>query len=633
MTGRRRTRQRKAALLALGVLFALLLAVTLLTRESPPEERSVRPLFSIDAISQLRLEAPAAPTIELQRDAERWLLVEPVQARADRAAVTALLEVLRSAVGRPFGSADEDELARFGLQRDAGLLVTVRDEAGREEQLLLGNVVPLDVGYVYALEPGSGLVYRVYREIRTLLEQHPDALRDRTLVEFDPAGVERLTIEPASQYAAGTAMRRTAEPVELVRSGHWWELVRPVELPADDAAVVGLLQEIAALRIAAFLDTGDSAQPLPDAAADPVLFRLNATLEDGSVHRLDLGPALEDGRYRLVRSGKTDSWVVVPAHATEGWPPAREQLVNRAPLRFRVEDIVRASVTRAGGSLELTLSEDQWQIIERPTVEAATAEARDTDAQARPAATAAVRHALTRIAALRVDDVTTAELPPAALALTPGAGLVAEPRVTVALLESDGTEHQLELIEEPDTGLYYGRSSFRPMPFVTDAQALSGLPLSADALADRRLLAFDSNRVAAVEIQTAEATIRLERRDGQWQVEAPRRARADQPRAWGVVFALESALFRRRVTDSGGVDQLRREGSGAVTVTLRDSGRTVLGTIVLAEGDASAHGDAAIVDGGEYVLAATSARPGIVTVDAELLQRIPTRVEDLEFRR
>lgn len=581
----------------------------------------MRPLFSIDAISEVRIEPPAAPAIELQLDAERWLLVEPVHARADRATVSALLEVLRSAVGRPFGSADDDELARYGLHRDAGLRVTVSDGAGREEQLLLGNVVPLDVGYVYALEPRSGAVYRVYREIRTLLEQHPDALRDRSLVDFDPQRAERLSIvrtgKDAPDQSVEAVAEGAAEPIELVRSGQWWELLSPVEAPADAAVIHGLLEAIASLRIATFYDTPASGRSLEDQTDVSARTTVRITMDDGAAHQLELGPVLEDGRHRVVRSGDTESWFGVSAQLTRGWPLTREQLINRAPLRFRVDEIVRVSVTRAEGSFELTRTDDQWLITERTAT-----------AEARPAVSAAVRHALSRIMALRVDDLTSGVVPLAAQTWTPGVDPAVESYVAVELEESDGTLHQLELVGESDTELFLGRSSFRAMPFIIEPQALSGLPLSSAALADRRLLPFDANRVAAVEIQTADTTVRLERRDGQWQIESPRRARADQPKAWGVVFALESAQYRQRVSASGGIEELRRDGFGAVTVTLRDSGRGILGTVVLAEGDASI-----VDDRDEYILAATSARPGIVTADAELLRRIPTRIEDLEFSR
>ena len=108
--------------LLLAALAAGLAAIAILRPgQEAPEETP--PLTAIDkaAVKEIRIERPGRPAIKLERMDGGWRLVQPFAARADGYRVDGLLAVAAAESLRRL-PADEDKLARYGLDKPAATL-------------------------------------------------------------------------------------------------------------------------------------------------------------------------------------------------------------------------------------------------------------------------------------------------------------------------------------------------------------------------------------------------------------------------------------------------------------------------------------------------------------------------------
>lgn len=603
-----RSRKRFRAVIVLLVVFVLLLGVFFQTKPSDDdEEKSSRALLSTSAedIQEIIISAAGRETIRLKRDGETWALVEPIEAKADEAAVTAITDVTDSVIGVPVSEDTPEDLASHGLNSDSSLTFALVDAEGQREEVVLGNTIPLDVGYVYTLDGDSEGLFKVYKDFKEIVDQTVYDVRSKSITDVDPDTVATIEIE----HASGRTLLR--------RSGDWWRIEAPEEQPADMNAVSELLSTLASLEAVDFptevpepksASSGENGVPaqtvrLTDADGNSTSINLETTYGDGLV-------AVTTDADEYVRG--------VPADSLFGAPFSQSALVAQTALRFIPERIVEVTVERDGEAFELQREDGEWWVV-RPDRQ----RARD----------GTVSYALQRLSRVEVSDVRETEREG-----VDGINPVEEGNIHVALFEEDGTAHQMWLLTgDAESGTQssvnaadatpvetpLGVSTFRDGLFEVERSALGDLPVSAQSVVDRRLLSFSARDVGRLEIRTSETTLRLEKRDGDWFVTKPERTRADQSSVWGAVFALEKAQYTDVLEDDGDPEQVRREHANSITVELWNEDGDSIGTI---------SGAAQSGDEGTAKMA-TSAREGVYAVSDAVVKQIPRRVEDVEFRR
>ena len=136
---------------------------------------------------------------------------------------------------------------------------------------------------------------------------------------------------------------------------------------------------------------------------------------------------------------------------------------------------------------------------------------------------------------------------------------------------------------------------------------------------DKKVLAFERPQVQAIELdnlENAEGTIRLERRDEEWFMEAPLEERANQGKVTGLLSTVEFAEAQEFVDDHP--QELESYGLVPARATLRILLDDAQGwkTLELGEGR------------GEYFLAHNSDWPFVFTVNPELPDRLRQTVWD-----
>ena len=212
----------------------------------------VRTLISSasEQISGLDLHKPEAPFIRLVRNASGWRLSSPVEAPADEAVVSSLVEGLVGAriVGFVMPSAayatgmgdkpvlTQSTIAPYGLAAEAGLSVSVKSDSGTPEQIVFGSSAGTNL--VYALVQNGTAVVTMPSSVADLFRTREAALRDTRVFPF--GADERVKSVSITAGRLVYVLAREANGV--------WRLEAPVAAPADPAAAAALMDVVLRIR-------------------------------------------------------------------------------------------------------------------------------------------------------------------------------------------------------------------------------------------------------------------------------------------------------------------------------------------------------------------------------------------------
>lgn len=212
----------------------------------------VRTLISSvrEQISGLDLHKPEAPFIRLVRNASGWRLSSPVEAPADEAVVSSLVDGLVGAriVGFVIPSAahvssaggqtvlTQSALAPYGLAAEAGLSVSVKADSGMSEQIVFGSSAGTNL--VYALVQNGTAVVTMPSSVADLFRTREAALRDSRVFPF--GADERVRSVSITAGRLVYVLARGANGV--------WRLEAPVAAPADPAAAAALMDVVLRIR-------------------------------------------------------------------------------------------------------------------------------------------------------------------------------------------------------------------------------------------------------------------------------------------------------------------------------------------------------------------------------------------------
>lgn len=339
-------------------------------------------MLGIEAESVRALELPLADggRARLTRDpAGAWRLEAPIEFPADDAAAGAIVKALADLVADAVIEAPPEDLAPFGLDETRQSVRIFLDGPDAME-LWLGSGTPFGNARYAAIESDLSRIYTVERARTGPLAPELGSLRERSLAEFDPAGVSRVAISSPDGLVFRAARADSGAKPE-------WLLVEPHEGAADGRRIRRLLRDLASARATAFVDDPDAARDYGLAPAErrieletgaggtvvlelgredgelfarsserPALLRVDGRffrdvpgelfayrdkqvleIEDGRVHRIELEFPRDARRYRFVRDENR-------------WTP--EQALARSVESLRVDDVVYALRDLEATSLE-----------------------------------------------------------------------------------------------------------------------------------------------------------------------------------------------------------------------------------------------------------------------------------------
>lgn len=196
--------------------------------------------------------------IKVVREKDGWQLEQPLSAKGDVKAIEKLLtNVVTSRKDAVlFEKVEHAKLVELGLG-DPEVEMGLKSPAG-ETVIVFGERGPTN-NVAYAMFKGRPEVYRVHSDLKKDVSKDAYALRDKTILDFDPAKLRRLEI-----------VKKGVGRVVIVQEQSKWNMLEPVTGIASMAKVLEYLYAIKNGEIKAFADE-DPADLAPYGLSSPML--------------------------------------------------------------------------------------------------------------------------------------------------------------------------------------------------------------------------------------------------------------------------------------------------------------------------------------------------------------------------
>jgi hypothetical protein len=299
--------------------------------------------------------------VQLVRQKSGWVLQQPLEARADDAAVRQLLDAVFAMRVESFlwdaetddtendESAARMEMARRGqieagdLAEDAArlrLAIWTEDDRLGQEIFIGRDAGEHGEGHVYARKGGVDAVYTIPASILEACAVPVDALRDRAVFRMAAGEIGYIRLQHGENRVELQRLATGTTP------GGTWRLLTPARAPAESEAVNALMARLLGLRVADYLPA-TAADEHRTAGADATLLSIAlaqaapAGPDAEGTARENVIPPQElllegdpmDGTARRARTTAGKEWFTLDSAAAKGLD---ETIVSPLPFRDRL---------------------------------------------------------------------------------------------------------------------------------------------------------------------------------------------------------------------------------------------------------------------------------------------------------
>jgi hypothetical protein len=195
-------------------------------------------------IHEMRITNSTGELSTLRRTGTGWSLVEIPGAEVDEAEASNIATALSTLEASRTVDEQPPSLAEFGLDKPR-IQVAFTDAGGKQHAVLIGSKTPTG-GDLYAKVADSPRVMLIGSYLEESLNRSRFDLRDKSAMKFARDAVGSVTVTSGKQT------------MTLVRSGGAWKLTAPLDAPADEAAVDGLISRLASARMQSIVDAPDA---------------------------------------------------------------------------------------------------------------------------------------------------------------------------------------------------------------------------------------------------------------------------------------------------------------------------------------------------------------------------------------
>jgi hypothetical protein len=419
--------------------------------QKAPSEYRDKTLLAFDRkdVKTIEVRGPAGQVVAAAsaKGPDEWQLTAPLQAPADREAISALLEKLRAAKIKEFVADAPKSPAEYGLDRPTRLVLGVGEEASRTSRALrFGKAVPEKKG-IYAQREGDQTVLLLDEDLGRSVPAAAMALRDKSVFAYDRGKLERVELESPKGKIA------------LALQAGKWRITAPVALPADEAAMSQVLFKARDLRARDFV--AEDGKRLAAYGLDKPQVRVTVWEKDAKEPKaLLLAPGKEKDRaYATVVGAGGATVAAVDASAladlTRGVTDLRDRSLAEA---FDTKDISKLTIQRPTVTLSLERTgtgEEDWQL-------AAPKKGKTRGGR--------VSELLWTLRNLKWKDLVAEQgWDPARYGLDAGA-------TTITLTGKDGKTIAALAVGKQEAGVTYVRIPGQPALYAIDAKTLGDLP-------------------------------------------------------------------------------------------------------------------------------------------------------------
>lgn len=293
--------------------------------------------------------------LAFEKQGKEWRLTEPAKVRVEDQKITEIVEQLNKLEPVDFVDVEPDEKkleSEYGLGKSAQSL-TVRIQ-GKEETLLLGKQREgrLDS---YARLQGQPTIFTVGADLKNSLSADAVTFLPKLLWQIERNAVSGIHIKPEGMPA-----------FDLEKSKDGWKLGKPLDAPASNQALRGLLDLLQSPPVERYLAlSGEDAKHGFDNPRLRVKLKLD---KDGATRELIVGKKVDDkSDDRYVRAGDSSAIAVMagPVVASlEGRKPL--DLVDEVLWRVPPATVQRIDSVVAGAKLAIQPQDKAWRIVEGP---------------------------------------------------------------------------------------------------------------------------------------------------------------------------------------------------------------------------------------------------------------------------
>ncbi|MFO0596113.1 MAG: DUF4340 domain-containing protein [Myxococcaceae bacterium] len=299
-------------------------------------------------------------TTLLERREKDWVVVSPVQTRADKLIVDGLLSQLQNSKFKDTLEEDPDPatLEKYGL-KDPEFVVEASAMVNGEQRSVkvIGGKENTFDGTVYVRRNDEKPVFTAEGGVRFMLARSTFDLRDKQPFHVDEAKVQRITLK--SKFNAW----------ELARDGKQWNLVKPNAEPADGPTITAMLGAASSERAQEFFtdDTATRAR----LGFDAPLVDVTLTLDGDKPVRLRAQREAVDGgeRYYGLREDGFGTSIALLGPGITQFDRNAADLHDRAIVRFKRE-LVTKIVLHDPASPDVVLQKDavdasaeSWRVV------------------------------------------------------------------------------------------------------------------------------------------------------------------------------------------------------------------------------------------------------------------------------
>lgn len=315
--------------------------------------------IKLDDVIEIRLKNPAGETVLTREPKGSWRIKSPIDAAADPEIVDQLLINVTGA--RKRNEIDVKNLAEFGLAAPE-ISLGIKTSTGRNFELLVGNDSTY-TGQVFGKYPNSSKVFTMGDHVKSVLVRAPMDFRRARLVDVDVADLpsySKITIQTPKSA------------VSLQNQNGQWQIISPVQAPAEGDVVNDFLQKAGLLRASSFL-SASSDKPTSIGAAMEALKSnpvLAMTLErtTGPLVRVTVGNAGESSKPIYVAQRLGDNEIIVIRQETvDAINQDENYFRSRSLLSMRPEDVGLFSIEIGRARTDLVRNDKgQWEFVGDP---------------------------------------------------------------------------------------------------------------------------------------------------------------------------------------------------------------------------------------------------------------------------
>jgi hypothetical protein len=373
--------------------------------------------------------------------------------------------------------------------------------------------------------------------------------KKKTILDFKP------------DDATGISLVYSDREIVMKKSGQEWRLTKPLEAAADSTTVKNLVNAVAEAEVK---KTFDNASDLAQYGLDQPFVKVTVTLKDKELPTILVGKSTPVGYSAYAKKADEPQVLLTTSAFRSGMDKKVKDLRDKTVLNFADEDVQKIEIRGENKDVTLVQKDGHWT-IERPGSYAADA--------------TAMRSFLSTLRSLRAVDFPSDN--PTDLS-TYG---LDKPRLKVSLyLGKDNAEKDLLIGKDAADKQIYVQGSGQPTVYTVSDWVMRDLNKGLNDFRDKTLLAFDRDKVTAVEVTRKDGGhFKLVRADDkQWRVEGAGSGKPEQTAINQYVGDLHDLAGYEILADQPGDLAPFGLDHSLLTVTVFAAENKPVGTVLLA---------------------------------------------------